>query len=172
MPEDSMDAAQLGGADTAEMLAAHDAAALSQYVMTHVWPDARRFLKRTFSRSLNEEDIEDALSVAVARLWRFRASYDPHRAPLGDYFYVIARNAALNILKEKARQKALLAEVARRARARNQVRSAGNVGQRLSLSPSTDAMVRALQDLSPTDQQILLAYALAEGEGPWAVKVG
>lgn len=53
----------------------------------------------TRMRVLYYEDIEDVVSIALARLWKARASYDDTKQSLRVWFYCIAENVAKDILK-------------------------------------------------------------------------
>ena len=48
---------------------------------------------------LRYEDIEDAVSVALGRLWNARADYDDSKQSLRVWFYCIAEHVAMDVLK-------------------------------------------------------------------------
>lgn len=57
--------------------------------------------------TLNYQDVEDMLSIALWRLWQARHGYDDNRSTLRTYFYRIAENAARDVFKfgwNRARQ--------------------------------------------------------------------
>lgn len=56
-----------------------------------------RFTKRT--GVLKYEDIEDAVSIALRKLWDARASYDDTKQSIRVWFYCIAEHVALDVLK-------------------------------------------------------------------------
>ncbi len=63
-------------------------------------------LRREFQTSLDETGVLDALNQAAFRAWRFIDSFDPDKGTLGAWFYKIARNAALSILRQQNRERA------------------------------------------------------------------
>jgi RNA polymerase sigma factor (sigma-70 family) len=56
-----------------------------------------RFFKRM--GALKYEDIEDAVSVALGKLWDARATYDDTKQSIRVWFYCIAEHAAMDVLK-------------------------------------------------------------------------
>ncbi len=56
-----------------------------------------RFTKRL--GVLRYEDIEDAVSLALGKLWKARAKYDDSKQSIRVWFYKIAERVALDILK-------------------------------------------------------------------------
>jgi RNA polymerase sigma factor (sigma-70 family) len=159
------------GIDAAAMLADGDTAAL-QKVMTDICPDVQKSLRKKFYPSLKDEDIEDALSVALSRLWFFRSLYDRQRATLHDYFYIIARNAAVDILRLNVRQSKLIAGAVKgTATIRAGTFRRRSTSHFTTTTLQADALAQALQELPATDRDILFAYALGEGCQPWATNV-
>lgn len=61
-----------------------------------------RALRRRLPHLLTEADSEDALSIALFRLWQRRDRFDPARARLDRWFYIVARNAAVDLLRAKS----------------------------------------------------------------------
>jgi DNA-directed RNA polymerase specialized sigma24 family protein len=59
------------------------------------------YLRREFKQSLDDQGIHDALNQAAFRAWRFIATFDPDKGTLRAWFYKIARNAGLSILREQ-----------------------------------------------------------------------
>ncbi len=62
-------------------------------------------LRREFKTSLDELGVLDAINQAAFRAWRFIDSFDPKKGTLGAWFYKIARNAALSILRQQNRER-------------------------------------------------------------------
>lgn len=60
-------------------------------------------LRKEFTKVLDQQEIEDALSRASMRVWRSGKSYDPGRGTLAAWLYVIARNCARTVLEVKRR---------------------------------------------------------------------
>jgi RNA polymerase sigma factor (sigma-70 family) len=65
-------------------------------------PDIIELLRNRFTKRLGVlryEDIEDAVSVALGKLWNARADYDDSKQSIRAWFYKIAERVALDILK-------------------------------------------------------------------------
>lgn len=65
-------------------------------------PDILDTLHNKFTKRmgvLRYEDIEDVVSVALRRLWDARADYDDSKGSLRAWFYRIAENLAMDVLK-------------------------------------------------------------------------
>jgi RNA polymerase sigma factor (sigma-70 family) len=65
-------------------------------------PDIIESLHARFTKRmgvLRYEDIEDAVSVALDRLWNARADYDDSKQSLRVWFYCIAEHVAIDVLK-------------------------------------------------------------------------
>jgi RNA polymerase sigma-70 factor (ECF subfamily) len=58
------------------------------------------------------EDVEDALADAFAALWQKRALYDAGRAGATTWVWLLARNAAVNVLRDRSRRRALSMDAA------------------------------------------------------------
>lgn len=61
----------------------------------------RGMLRRIFGASLTDIEIDDALSRATFRAWQRIDSFDADRGALRAWYLTIARNAALEILRER-----------------------------------------------------------------------
>lgn len=61
----------------------------------------RGVLRRIFGGTLTDIDIDDALSRATFRAWRRIDSFDPSKGSLRAWYLTIARNASLEILRER-----------------------------------------------------------------------
>src|SRR4051794_6474491 len=65
-------------------------------------PDILESLHSRFTKRmgvLKYEDIEDAVSVALRKLWDARASYDDTKQSIRVWFYCLAEHVALDVLK-------------------------------------------------------------------------
>lgn len=83
-------------------LEADDATVLRD-ILGHLANSAGRALKWKFQGTVTEADVEDALSIALFRLWQTRKSFDPNRSSLATWFYLLARNATVDLLRDKSR---------------------------------------------------------------------
>ncbi|HEX8524174.1 MAG TPA: sigma-70 family RNA polymerase sigma factor [Tepidisphaeraceae bacterium] len=71
-----------------------------QEVLEQYGPATARALSLRYPR-LTEQDLEEALSTALFNLWQARARYSPERGSLRSWFFLIARNAASDMAREK-----------------------------------------------------------------------
>lgn len=65
-------------------------------------PDIFEILHNKFTKRmgvLRYEDVEDVVSVALGRLWEARDDYDDAKGSLRAWFYRIAENVAMDVLK-------------------------------------------------------------------------
>lgn len=62
---------------------------------------ARARLRRI--RGLSEADREDVLSIALYRLWNKRDRFVPERSRLDGWFFLLVRNAAVDLLRHPSR---------------------------------------------------------------------
>ena len=60
-------------------------------------------LRREFPR-LHDGDLDDVLNAASYSAWRSAASYDPGRGTVAAWFYVIARHAAVGLMRQRSRE--------------------------------------------------------------------
>lgn len=71
-------------------------------LLTRHGPRAKWWLRKEF-RKLSEEEVEDAINTAAHAAWTKANSFDPSRGSVRAWFYVIARNAAVAIVRQKLR---------------------------------------------------------------------
>ena len=74
-------------------------------VLLLLGPQTERAVRRQLGTALSDADYEDAMSMALFRLWRRRDRFDPSRARLDRWFYLLARNAAIDLFRAKRRRK-------------------------------------------------------------------
>ncbi len=60
-------------------------------------------LKVRFGSRLVDADIQDVLSIALYKSWKARNRFDPGKGSLRTWFYLIARNTALDLLRQRQR---------------------------------------------------------------------
>lgn len=82
---------------------ARDPEGLRQLLSTH-GARVRWSLRREF-QNLVEDDFDEVLNAASYSAWCAVDSYDRRRGTLAAWFYVIARNAALGILRRESRER-------------------------------------------------------------------
>jgi RNA polymerase sigma-70 factor (ECF subfamily) len=150
----------------ASQLKRGDPAALERAIRT-LGPRVAVGLKRRHP-TLSAEDIEDVLSTASLRLWQSRAQYDPAKGSLASWYFIIADNAAKDVLRKARRrgeQPMSLERLAGRE-ARHVVADEG------APTPGMPELTRLVLQLPEVDQRIITGYADADGEGPWAATLG
>lgn len=91
-----------GDRQTVQLLLARDARGLTR-LLEHHGARVRAALRASFGGSLSDSDVDDALSTASYRAWRKVATFDPARGTLRAWFYVVCRNAALELLRARRR---------------------------------------------------------------------
>jgi RNA polymerase sigma factor (sigma-70 family) len=74
------------------------------HVLETLGPAAERRIRGRLGTLLTQSDYEDALSIALYRLWTQRDRFDPARARLDRWFYILARNAAIDVCRHKRRR--------------------------------------------------------------------
>jgi len=112
---------------------------------------------------LRAEDIEDVLSIASQRLWESRAQYDPARGSLTAWFFIIADNAAKDLVKKEARRLEQSAEISH-LRAPDADLAAVPAAE----GSAEQSLHAILLGLPQVDHRIIWAYAEAGGAGAWA----
>jgi RNA polymerase sigma factor (sigma-70 family) len=60
-------------------------------------------LRTRLGTLLSDADCDDALAVALFHLWQRRKLFDGRRSRLDQWFYLLARNAAIDILRRRQR---------------------------------------------------------------------
>jgi RNA polymerase sigma-70 factor (ECF subfamily) len=146
-----------------EFLRASDQRALKLVLEQH-GPAVRAMLKKIFASLMNDADVDDALSVALLRLWVARDRYDPSRGSLRTWLFYLARNYCLDVLRARTR------EPAAQARQLSDALVSPNAPL---LEPQHSEMTRRVAELfetelNETEQQVLRAYIRADGAGNWA----
>lgn len=85
------------------LLRNNDSAALDE-ILARFGVRVEPALKKRFSPALNDTDLEDIMAIGLARLWQARERYDPTKARLGTWLFVMARSAAVDLLRKRARE--------------------------------------------------------------------
>ena len=117
-------------------------------------------LRKRFSPAVNDADLEDIMAVALFRLWQSRERFDPRKAGLRAWLYVLARSATLDLLRKRNLEARAVAGRARdgRGEARSDVESPGGV---------VSALIEAIGDLPEKDQAIVAAWLYSDGSSDW-----
>lgn len=88
--------------ETSRLLQRGDAEGLRRLLVDH-GGKVSGLLRKEFTKVLDLQEIDDAVSQASVRAWRSSNRYDPERGTLGAWLYVIARNCARRMLEAKRR---------------------------------------------------------------------
>lgn len=103
MPTPTDDEAILLG----RMLRRGDTRALELLLRRHA-PSVLGQLRRRFLGTLTHEDLEDVIAEALNAIWFARARFDHRRGRLGDWFFQVAVNLAIDHARRKERRRALV----------------------------------------------------------------
>jgi RNA polymerase sigma-70 factor (ECF subfamily) len=90
-------------ADVAARLMRGDSEALAE-VMRLLGRRTERAIRARLGKALSDGDYEDAMAIALFRAWDRRDRFDPSRGRLDRWFYALARNAALDLLRRRQRR--------------------------------------------------------------------
>ena len=89
-----------------------DESALSDILLNYA-PPIISIMTKKFKDQLNEQDIEDIVSISLMKFWNKRQSYDDKKGTIKAFFYIIAENTAKDYLRlgwYKAKQKEVILE--------------------------------------------------------------
>jgi RNA polymerase sigma factor (sigma-70 family) len=81
----------------------NDESALDLAVRSIV-PNTLAHLKKKFGTLCTSEDYEDAMSIALYRFWDKRARIDTGKGSVAGWFYVIAKNTLIEVLRRRRGQ--------------------------------------------------------------------
>ena len=119
--------------------------------------EVRGRLRERLPHSLQDADLDDVFSIALYRLWNYRARYDASRSPVGAWLYRLARSAAFDLLR---RRPAALTD----PRILASSYTSGKGTPEATVTPQLRAIEEALQRLSDIDRRIVTAFAAAVDE--------
>jgi RNA polymerase sigma factor (sigma-70 family) len=125
-------------------------------------PRVKGLLRDRLGRVLTEGDVDSALSVAAAKAWNRIDDFDEKRGNLGGWFYTIAYNAAVDMVREGDGEPEGTLPLAREPEV------PAHTPACLAEDPKDDPVVRDLLDevskLGATQRAIAEADLLAGGE--------
>jgi RNA polymerase sigma-70 factor (ECF subfamily) len=130
-------------------------------------PQAASALRRRFGGLLSDADLEEALSDALFHVWQARARFDPTKAKLSTWFYILARNAAVSSLRR--RPQGINRNVEDSAMAF--VKQESPAEQSAERSRLLTELKVALKSLTPRERIVIEAYIGSGGEGNWAAEI-
>lgn len=152
----------------AERLRRNDEQAL-EIVLDRFGGSVRSRLATRFGMVMDELELDDALSRALFQLWRYRDRYDPQRSSLATWFYLLARTAAFDLLRERAdweQAESAVGSPAEECPVGPEEQE--ELGRPAGPNIRIERLRELLEKMSALDRRILLAFAEAEGEGNWA----
>lgn len=121
----------------------------------------RKVLARRFQGKLSEDDLDEVLAKSLFRLWVNKHHYDAKKGPLQAWFYTIARNAAFDVLRDRARHQALNTDLLELGKC--DLKGEDHVPTKL-----VHDLHRVLNMLPERDRLVLLAFARHRDGGRWA----
>lgn len=130
-------------------------------VLVTLGDTVRTVLAKRFQANLSENDLDDVLGIALLRLWANRRHFDAKKGPLQAWFYVIARNAAFDVLRDRARHQALNID-------HLEIRKCDLKAEDHAPTKLVHDLYTALSLLPERDRLILLAFARHRDGGRWA----
>jgi RNA polymerase sigma-70 factor (ECF subfamily) len=148
-------------------LAAGDQQALQQ-TLDVLGPSVAGLLRQHFGAALQEADIEDVMSIALYRLWIYRQQYQVKRSSLKTWLFLLARSAALDLLRKSGRERQRLG----RENSGSMTEAPTIVSRPIQETERLRQVLQtSLESLGDTDRRIILAYALKQGQEPWATEL-
>jgi RNA polymerase sigma factor (sigma-70 family) len=90
--------------DLAARMLCGDKEALREVLREHLGP-VKDVMKGTYAKTVHQLLIDEAISFAVAKMWRTAGSYDKARGTLGAWLYIMAQSRLRDILKREKRQR-------------------------------------------------------------------
>lgn len=134
-----------------------DDSTVLQEVLIHLASRTGRALKLRFQAAVTDADVEDALSIALFRLWQQRKAFDPGRSSLASWFYLLARNAAVDLLRQKGRRERPMTDLVDSFSVPFEPHESSTYASSGELSRLRRSLSDALVQLSEGDRQLLLS---------------
>ena len=155
--------------EAAHRLGQGDSGALAQ-ILDLAGPPVSARLSARFGSLLSGPDIEDILSETLSRLWGHRGGYDPNRGHFLAWVYAIARNLAVDLLRQRTRRQEAPLPRELEGKEPSDRTAPGAPAGHAERSRMLRRLHKILQDLPEEDYDILMAFARSEGRGHWAAE--
>jgi len=132
-------------------------------------PGVQHSLAAQFQGSLSSADLDDVMSTALFRLWTTRDRFDPKKGSLTTWYYLLAKSAALDLLRKNPRREVRWDD-------ETEVGASLAYGSSAALSASTPTrpltgyLASAIADLSAIDREVIVAFANSHDEN-WATNL-
>lgn len=147
-----------------------DESALSDILLNYA-PPITSVLAKKFRDQLNEQDIEDIMSISLMKFWDKRHSYDDKKGTVKAFLYVIAENTAKDVLKlgwYQARQKEIILEKEYIEQSLVYERHPNQLSLETDSNEPSDEMTQAvhqaLDELPEIQRKIIMTDTMAGGE--------
>jgi RNA polymerase sigma-70 factor (ECF subfamily) len=134
-------------------------------VLERLLPVVGRRVSARFGHLLGGADFDDAMAMAMVRVWKSRSRFDPARSSLSTWFYLIARSSVFDVLRRQRRLEHGELDLAVWPEPRQEAEAVSSDPVRARLRVRLDAI---LDRLPENDRTILLTFAEHAGEGEWA----
>jgi RNA polymerase sigma factor (sigma-70 family) len=137
------------------------------WILQQFGSSTARKLKRRFGDLLNDADLDDVIATALVKVWMSRTRFDERIQRLEGWFYVLARNVAIDLLRARSRERNLI-----RSRLQENPRyiesdSSSDTGEIVPSERLSD-LYNQIRSLPKRDNQILMAYLFATPGSDWA----
>lgn len=90
--------------DLAAAMMCGDAEAARTVLRMHLEP-VKELMKGTYGKTVQQIHIDEAVSFAVAKMWRTAGNYDKARGTLGAWLFIMAQSRLIDILKREKRHR-------------------------------------------------------------------
>lgn len=148
--------------DIALLMMEREEAGLRALLQVH-GPAVKGSLRRTYRAVLSPEELEEVFNQAAANAWRNIGQFDDARGTLGAWFLAIARNAAIDYIRQGERQAVVLVEDP------SEYVDPWSVAEDFSDDPVLKEIIEAVDHivyhvLSPQQREVILADMAADGQ--------
>jgi len=131
-------------------------------VLTSYGANVKAVLRARFFPALTDEDVEEVIAKGLFTLWQARSRVDLEKGTLGGWFYVICRNTAINMLKEKKVREGKFRQFLEERVAPDSTQIPSEE------SGARQFLVRKIiSELKPVDQAIVCAFVNSYGDKSW-----
>lgn len=148
-----------------QLMAAGDERAIGE-VLKQIVPEIWPLLQRRFADVLANEELEEVVSEALFKLWIHRESFCPDKGDVQGWFYVIARNIALDRVRAKCRRGQKSDDVLDVALADFEC------GEALSVREKATAIGRAFAKLNARERKVVAPLFQDAGDRPTMKQLG
>jgi RNA polymerase sigma factor (sigma-70 family) len=153
----------------AKALETGDIAVLGKVLQRYGAQTARK-IKHRFGDLLNDADIDDVIAISLVKLWRERRRFDARVGKLETWFYILARNAAIDLLRARLREREMFRAQMDEAPQHTQSAAGDELPERMP-TEKLSVLKAKIQQLSDRDQAILNSFLSAKPGVDWATEM-